>query len=101
MSAGEKHIIPLKVYFSVLGALVLLTAVTVVASQIDFGHMNTVIALGIASVKASLVLAYFMHLKYDDRSYLVAFGTAIFFLVLLYFFCALDISTRILELNVL
>ena len=101
-SSGDKHhIIPLKVYFTVLGALVVLTAVTVAASRIDFGHMNTVIALAIASVKASLVLAYFMHLKYDDRTYLVAFCTAIFFLVVLYFFCGLDIYTRIQEINVL
>lgn len=95
------HIIPFKVYINVLLALLVLTVITVGAARIDFGALNTVIALGIASVKAGLVLAYFMHLKYDDKTYLVAFGAGIFFLVLLFFFCWLDIYTRITEFNVL
>lgn len=103
MASSEKHhhIIPLKVYFSVLGALLVLTVITVAAARVDFGALNTIIALGIASVKAGLVLAYFMHLKYDDKTYIVAFGTGIFFLVLLFFISWLDIYTRIIQNNVL
>jgi cytochrome c oxidase subunit 4 len=73
----------------------------VAASRVDFGHMNTVIALAIASIKATLVLAYFMHLKYDDKLYWLIFGISIFFLILLYFFSELDILTRVLQQNVL
>lgn len=94
--SGEGHI-PLKVYFNILGALLVLTVVTVAAARVDFGALNTVIALGIASVKAALVLGYFMHLKYDDKIYWVMFGTSIFGLVLLYFFSVLDIYTRIMQ----
>ncbi len=102
MSSGsEHHVIPLKVYFNVLGALLVLTVITVAAARVDFGQMNTIIALGIASIKAFLVLSYFMHLKYDDKTFWVIFGTAIFGLLVLYFFSELDIMTRVLEINVL
>lgn len=102
MASGEKHhIIPLPVYYKIIGILLVLTVVTVAAARVDFGPLNTVIALAIASVKAGLVLAYFMHLKYDDRLYLVAFGTGIFFLLLLYFISWLDFITRILQTGVL
>jgi cytochrome c oxidase subunit 4 len=89
------HIIPLKMYFGVLSLLLVLTAITVAAAQVDFGPWNTVIAMVIASIKAGFVLAFFMHLKYDNKLYLVCFGTAVFFLIVLYFFTELDIATRV------
>ena len=92
---SQHHIIPLKVYLQVLGLLLVLTAITVAASQVNFGPWNTVIAMAIASVKAGFVLAFFMHLKYDNKIYLVCFGTGVFFLVVLYFFSWLDILTRV------
>lgn len=48
-------------------ALLLLTAVTVLVSYVDLGLWNAVVAFLIASVKASLVALYFMHLKSEDR----------------------------------
>lgn len=95
------HIIPLKTYVSVLAALLVLTFLTVLASRFDFGAMNTVINIGIASVKASLVLAFFMHLKYDDKLYLVVLLTGVFFLIVMYFFSVLDLFTRISVTNIL
>ncbi len=52
---------------AVFVALVLLTAVTVLVSYVDLGLMNAVVALLIASVKASLVALFFMHLKGESR----------------------------------
>jgi cytochrome c oxidase subunit 4 len=95
------HIIPLSTYFKVLSVLLVLTVITVAASRFDFGAFNTIINIGIASIKASLVLAIFMHLKYDDKLYWLIFGISIFFLILLYFFSELDILTRVLQQNVL
>lgn len=89
------HIIPLKVYYAVLALLLVLTFITVAAAQVDFGAWNTLIAMAIASVKAGFVLAFFMHLKYDDKLYLVCFGTGVFFLIVLYLFSWLDLATRI------
>lgn len=99
--AQHHHIIPLKVYFSVIALLLVLTVVTVAVAQVHFGAWNTVIAMLIASIKAGFVLAYFMHLKYDNKLYLVCFGTGIFFLIVLYLFCWLDITTRIPVHNIL
>ena len=92
---NEHHIIPLNVYYKVISLLLFLTVVTVAAARVDFGKWNTVIAMLIASIKAGFVLAFFMHLKYDNKIYRVLFGSAIFFLVVLYFFSILDIVTRV------
>lgn len=59
------HIVPLHVLFAVLGTLLVMTFVTVAVSGRDFGRFNIWIALGIAVFKASLVVLFFMHLKYD------------------------------------
>lgn len=55
------------VYRNILIILLVLTAVTVGVSRIDFGNLNIVIALGVASFKAILVMLYFMHLKFEDK----------------------------------
>ncbi len=59
------HVLPLRTLFAVLGTLLVMTFVTVAVSWFDFGRFNLWIALGIAAFKASLVLLFFMHLKYD------------------------------------
>ena len=59
------HVVPLPVLFAVLGTLLVMTVVTVAVSWVDFGRFNLWIALAIAVFKASLVLLFFMHLKYD------------------------------------
>jgi cytochrome c oxidase subunit 4 len=89
------HIIPLPVYFKVFATLICLTIITVGAAQIDFGTFNTVIAFAIATVKAVLVAGFFMHLKYDDKMNRVIILSGVFFLIVLYFFCIMDESTRI------
>ena len=59
------HVVPLPVLFGVLATLLVMTFVTVAVSWVDFGRFNVWIALGVAVFKASLVLLFFMHLKYD------------------------------------
>ncbi len=97
----EHHIISLATYQKIFSILIGLTVVTVAASRIDFGALNTVIAFAIATVKASLVLGYFMHLKYDNKMNRVIIGSGVFFLILLWIFCVLDILTRIGQHSVL
>ncbi|HMN69619.1 MAG TPA: cytochrome C oxidase subunit IV family protein [Bdellovibrionales bacterium] len=102
MAADTKHhIIPMKTYLQVISILMVLTVITVVAAQVDFGAFNTIIAMAIASVKAGFVLAIFMHLKYDDRLFTVCFATSIFFLVLMFFLSWVDIYTRIDQTGIL
>ncbi|MDX1958200.1 MAG: cytochrome C oxidase subunit IV family protein [Leptospiraceae bacterium] len=89
------HIIPIPVYLGVLGILLLGTLITVWVAQFDFGSMNTVIAMLVATIKASFVLLYFMHLRYDNNMNRAIFGSAFFFLMILIAFSVIDIYTRI------
>lgn len=95
------HIIPLSVYIQVITILFVLTGVTVLAARFDFGSLNTIIAFAIATVKAVLVLAFFMHLKYDDMMNRVIILTGAFFLIVMYLFCVLDIGTRVSQSSTL
>lgn len=71
------------VYVAVFCALLLLTAATVAVSYVDMGAFNVAAALAIASLKASLVALYFMHLK-DERPLVWGFAlTPIVFLLLI------------------
>ncbi len=72
-----------RTYVAVFAALLLLTVVTVLVSYVDLGLLNVVVALLIASVKATLVALFFMHLKGENR---LVWGFAlvpIFFLALI------------------
>jgi cytochrome c oxidase subunit 4 len=64
-------------FIGIWAALMVLTAVTVEVSTIHLGFLNVLVAMTIASFKASLVVFFFMHLKYEDRTFktmvLVAF----------------------------
>lgn len=94
---SKNHIVPSKTYLSVLISLLVLTVITVGVAQIDFGALNAFFAMLIATIKAGLVLLYFMHLKYDDKLYWVVFGSAVFFVIVLFFFSKLDIITRVIQ----
>jgi cytochrome c oxidase subunit 4 len=63
--AVHVHIAPTRFYWAIFAALVVLTVATVKVSYYDFGSANIIIALVIASTKASLVAAFFMHLRHD------------------------------------
>lgn len=62
---GVGHVVPLTTLFAVLGGLLFLTFLTVAVTWFDLGDLNLVVALLIAVVKASLVLLFFMHLRWD------------------------------------
>jgi cytochrome c oxidase subunit 4 len=72
------HIVPYRVYVFVLLALVTLTFTSVFITQINVGKLAIVGALLIASVKSSLVLWHFMHLKYENRSIIIMIGLVLF-----------------------
>jgi cytochrome c oxidase subunit IV len=60
------HHVPFYVLVLTLLALLALTVVTVLATKVQLGHnVNTAIAIVIATIKATLVALYFMHLRYD------------------------------------
>ncbi len=83
-------------YMAVLGALLVLTVVTVGASYIDFGGgmVNIIVAMLIASLKASLVALFFMHLRWEGRMNAVIFCGSLFFLGLFLIACYQDNINR-------
>lgn len=60
-------------YVIVWIALLMLTAITVTIAELHLGRFSTVTALVIATAKASLVLAFFMHLRYEKRVFKIMF----------------------------
>jgi cytochrome c oxidase subunit 4 len=88
------HISPLKTYFTIFGLLMVLTTTTVIAAFINMGPLNFPIALGIAITKATLVILFFMHLKYSSRLTKLICGTAFFFLLILFGLTLSDYLSR-------
>lgn len=84
MNHEQHHIVPLRVYFTIITALFLLTGLTVWVAFQDFGVFNNVVALSIAVVKALLVAMFFMHLLYSARIlWLFAGAGAVWFLIMI------------------
>lgn len=69
MSEQKNHISSYKSEILVLLSLIFLTILTVTITSVHLGPYNTAAAMLIASVKASIVLLYFMHLKFDEKIY--------------------------------
>jgi cytochrome c oxidase subunit 4 len=82
-------------YFAVFFALLVGTALTVFAATLDLGPFNAPVALGIATVKATLVALFFMHVWHasEKLTKLVVIG-ALFFLLLLLGLTMTDYATR-------
>ena len=76
------HIVPVPILLGVFAALLVLTGLTVAVTYVDLGMWNLWVALGIATVKASLVALYFMHLRYDKPFNAVILVSALVFLAL-------------------
>jgi cytochrome c oxidase subunit 4 len=76
------HIVPLRILFAIWIALLILTAATVAVADVDLGPANLWVAVGIATVKASLVALFFMHLKYDHPFHAIILIAALLFVTL-------------------
>jgi len=90
----SQHVVPRKAYVAVFAALVVLTAVTTTVAFLDLGPWNTVVALGIAFTKATLVVLIFMHLKYSSRLTRVVVAGGLFWLAILLALTLSDFFTR-------
>lgn len=88
------HVSPVKTYLAIFAALMVGTAMTVAAAFQNFGPMNDVIALAIAVTKATLVVLFFMHVKYSTKLTTVVVVSGIFFLLVLFAFTLSDYVSR-------
>jgi cytochrome c oxidase subunit 4 len=88
---GLAHIASKKILLTIGGILLFLTVVTVAATRVDFGsQMNLVVALFIATVKATLVAMFFMHLRYDKPFHTVIIAAGLLAALLFVGFAFMD-----------
>ena len=90
----SEHVVPVKVYVAVFVTLLVMTATTTAISSVDLGPWNTVVALGIAVFKATLVVLFFMHAKYSPRLTHMVILAGIFWLALLLLITFSDFASR-------
>lgn len=88
------HFVGVPVYIAVFVALLVLTSITVWVAFHDWGFLNTPIALGIAVVKATLVVLYFMHVRYTTRLTQVVVVSGFLWLLILFSFTLSDYVSR-------
>jgi cytochrome c oxidase subunit 4 len=91
------HIATSQFYLGIFGGLIVLTLATVKVSYYDFGPANIIIALLIATMKASLVAAFFMHLRHDSLFNTIAFLSAFLFLAIFILLTYDDLGVRAKE----
>jgi len=90
----NEHILSYSFLALILGALVLMTGVTVGVSYIDWGFLNVPIALFVASSKATIVLLFFMHIKYEGLVIKVSFISTMLVLAIMISFTFWDVAFR-------
>ena len=95
MSERSEHIVPSGLYWLIFIILILATGLTAWIATVDLGRFNTVVALTIATCKASLVVLIFMHVKYNNEKMVkIVLVFAIAWLILLLALSLIDYSSR-------
>jgi cytochrome c oxidase subunit 4 len=92
---STEHIItPVRTYVLVFGALLIFTLTTVLVAAHDFGFLNTAVAIGIACTKATLVIWFFMGVRYNTSLTKVTVVAGFIWLLILFTFGMSDYLTR-------
>ncbi len=92
---NSDHVVSIKLYSAIFGALLVMTLATAGAAFIDLGgNLNTVVAMLIAACKASLVILFFMHVRYSSRLTWVFVGAGFFWLMILLSLTLADVLSR-------
>jgi cytochrome c oxidase subunit 4 len=90
----SEHIVSRKLYFGIFFALLVLTAVTTSVAFVDLGNFNIVVAMLIAGLKASLVILFFMHVKFSTKITKMFVIAGFFWLFLMMAITMTDYLTR-------
>jgi cytochrome c oxidase subunit 4 len=89
-----KNVRPVTAYVLVWLALVVLTGVTVTVAGLNLGNLSVLGAILIAAAKSSLVVWFFMHIKYEDRVFKIMLGVAVLTLAIIMLLTFVDVSFR-------
>jgi cytochrome c oxidase subunit 4 len=90
----SEHIVPKRTYYLIFAALMVFTAITVWVAFLDLGPLNTIVALAIAVTKATLVVLFFMHVKYSTRLTWAVIAGSVFWLGIMLTLTMSDYLTR-------
>ena len=96
MSSAGGHIVSPKIYIAIWLILLMFTGLTVWAAFQNFGVGNPIIALTIAVTKATLVVLFFMHVKYSPKMIWLVIACGLFFLSILLVLTTSDYISRAL-----
>ena len=95
------HVVPVSTYIKVITSLMVLLIITLAAAAVDFSAMspnlawlNIVIAMGIAVVKAIIIILYFMHVKYSSKLDCVFAFAAFYWVMILFGMTLIDYFAR-------
>ena len=88
------HIVSARVYYTIFIILAVCTYLTWQIAVFDLGRLNTVVALAIAVFKATLVVLFFMHVRYSSRLTWVVVAGGVFWLGILLTLTLGDYLTR-------
>jgi cytochrome c oxidase subunit 4 len=91
---SEHHVVPVKLYVTVFLALMVFTALTVGAAYVDMGALNNVVMIAIALLKTTLVVLFFMHVRYSTRLIPVVLAGGAFFLLVMFAITMADFMSR-------
>src|SRR5690242_2419865 len=90
----SSHISPISMYVGIWAALMVFTGITVFAATVELHTFNIVVALLIATIKGTLVVLFFMHLKYSTKLTMVTVIAALFWLFIMFSLTLTDYLTR-------
>lgn len=90
----KKNPRPFSTYILIWLGLLLLTGVTITVAGLNLGTLSVLGAIVIAAIKSTLVVLFFMHIKYEDRVFKIMLGLAIFTLVVILVLTFADVSYR-------
>ena len=89
-----EHVVSVRIYLVIFTALVVLTGVTTAVAFVDLGRLNVVVMLLIAFVKATLVVLYFMHVRFTGRLTQIAAASGVAWLTIMIGLTLSDVLTR-------
>jgi cytochrome c oxidase subunit 4 len=90
----EEHVVPKTVYVAIFGALMVLTLITVAVAFVDLGNFNVLVAMTVAVIKATLVVLFYMHVKYASRTTKLVVISSLVWLGFLFCITLSDYLTR-------
>ena len=91
---STEHVVPLRIYLFVFFSLLVLTGTTVAVAFVDLGPLNNLVAMGIAVLKATLVILFFMHVRYSTRLTPLVIASGLLGLIIMVGLTLADYATR-------